>query len=375
MGTRFRLGRRVLDRDVALATGTTAEHARTRYVGTVKVYAGMNPRLPLGEIGPYARRVESMGYDGIHVAETVHDVFSAAVLAVEHTQRIVVRTSVALAFVRSPTLTAYAAWDLARLSGGRFQLGLGTQIRQNVEDRYGMPWSDPQERLREYVCALDVLFVAFQTGEAPRYEGRHYRLTRMQPYFNPGPDGSTEPPRIYLGGVNRRICALAGEVAAGFVTHPTNSSPRYLDAICLPALHRGAERAGRRLDTFELVNGAPVITAPTDRELDAERERQRTMLAFLYSTPAYRRTLELHGWAELGAQLQAMTRQDRWDALAGLVTDQVLDALTTVARFDGLADALSRRFGALVDAVVLSPPADSAQDPAFSEVIAKLRSV
>ncbi len=339
----------------------------------MKVYAGMNPRLPLGDIGRYVQRVERLGYDGVHVPETVHDVFSAATLAVEHSQRIIVRTSVALAFVRSPTLSAYAAWDLAHLSRGRFQLGLGTQIRQNIEGRYGMSWDEPAERLRDYVHALDALFRSFRTGRPPHHDGPHYRVTRMQPYFNPGPDDSTEAPPIYLGGVNRRMCELAGEVAAGFVTHPTNSSPRYLETVCLPALQAGARRANRRLDRFELVNGAPVITAPTDRELDAEREHQRSMLAFLYSTPAYRRTLELHGWVELGERLQAMARQDRWDALAQLVTDEVLDTLTTIARFDELAAALSRRFGSSVDAVVISPPADDVHDAAFGDVIAQLR--
>jgi alkanesulfonate monooxygenase SsuD/methylene tetrahydromethanopterin reductase-like flavin-dependent oxidoreductase (luciferase family) len=109
----------------------------------MKVHAGMDPRLPLREVAAYARRVEAMGYDGLHVAETVHDPFMVATLALEHTERVVVRTNVALAFVRSPLRTAYAAWDLAVLSGGRFHLGLGTQIRQNIEDRYAMPWGEP----------------------------------------------------------------------------------------------------------------------------------------------------------------------------------------------------------------------------------------
>lgn len=341
----------------------------------MKVYAGMNPRLPLRDVGAYARRIETLGYDGIHVAETVHDAFSVALLAAEHTQRITVRTSVALAFVRSPTLTAYAAWDLGRFSGGRFQLGLGTQIRQNVEDRYGMPWGEPVERMRDYVAALDALYRSFRTGEPLRHAGRYYRLSRLQPYFNPGPDEMLEAPPTYLGGVNRRICALAGEIAAGFVTHPTNSSRRYLDTICLPALRDGARRAGRALDEFELVNGAPVITAASDRDLDVERERQRGVLAFLYSTPEYRRTLDLYGWTELGERLQALTREGRWDALAALVDDEVLETLTTVGRFDQLADALARRFGGLVDGVVLSPPADPAHDAAFAPVVHALRGV
>ena len=183
---------------------------------------------------------------------------AVALLVAEHTERITVRTSVALAFTRSPTLLAYAAWDISKLSGGRFQLGLGTQIRQNIEDRYGVPFGeDPIGRLRDYVGAVRAAFASFVSGDAPSYESAHYRVTRLQPYFNPGPDGETVAPPIYLGGVQRRACALAGEVADGFVSHPTNSNPRYLRETCLPALAEGARAAGRDLgrDGFETVIG------------------------------------------------------------------------------------------------------------------------
>src|SRR4051812_24331866 len=162
----------------------------------------MDPRMSLVEVPAYARRIEAMGFDGLHVAETVHDALAVSLLVAEHTERIIIRTSVALAFVRSPTLTAYASWDLAKVSGGRFQLGLGTQIRQNIEDRMGMPWSDPVPRMREYVAVLRELFRVFAEGGTPGVAGDVYRVTRLQPYFNPGPDPSVVPPPIWLGGVN-----------------------------------------------------------------------------------------------------------------------------------------------------------------------------
>ncbi|HEX3946769.1 MAG TPA: LLM class flavin-dependent oxidoreductase, partial [Acidimicrobiales bacterium] len=277
----------------------------------MKVYAGMDPRLPLAEVPAHARRVEALGYDGLHVAETIHDSLAASLLAVEHTGRMVVRSAVTLAFPRSPTLTAYAAWDLAKLSGGRFQLGLGTQVRQNIEGRYAASWSEPVGRMRDYLGALDALYRSFRTGSPPAYDGRHYRLTRMQPYFNPGPDPATEPPASWLGGVGPGICRLAGELAAGLVTHPTNSDPRYLETACLPDLRAGAERVGRDPATLELVVGGSVITGVTAGEVATERERQRRLFAFLYSTPAYRRTLRLYGWEELGGRLQELVRENR----------------------------------------------------------------
>lgn len=339
----------------------------------VKVYAGMNPRLSLPACIAHARRVEAVGYDGLHVPETVHDSLAVSLLVADHTERITIRTSVTLAFARSPTLTAYTAWDLARFSRGRFQLGLGTQIRQNIEERYGMPWSDPVERMREYLDVLDALYTSFRTGAAPRHEGRHYRVTRLQPYFNPGPDPDTAPPPTYLGGVNVGICRLAGERAAGFVTHPTNSTPQYLETMCRPNLLAGAARAGRDLADLEVVCGTQVITGPTRRRLEAERQRQRRLFAFLYSTPAYRPTLERSGFGDRLPRLQAMVRTDRWDDLDEVVTDDVLDAVVPIATYDELSAVLLERFGALADAILLPLPPDPADDAALGGVIAELQ--
>ncbi|GAA4803719.1 LLM class flavin-dependent oxidoreductase [Tomitella cavernea] len=192
----------------------------------MKVYTGLDVAIGRVDVAEAARRAEAAGYDGLHVSETVRDPFLLALVALQATERIVVRTSVALAFVRSPLLTAYTAWDLSKLSGGRFHLGLGSQIRQNIEQRYGMPWSAPADRMREYVGVVRAAFETFRTGALVPYEGQRYRFTRMQPYFNPGPDQETIDPPVYLGGVGRRMCNVAGAVADGLVTHPTNSDPR-----------------------------------------------------------------------------------------------------------------------------------------------------
>jgi probable F420-dependent oxidoreductase len=342
----------------------------------VRVYAGMDPRLSLPDVIARATRVEDLGYDGLHVAETVHDALAVALLVAEHTRRITVRTSVALAFTRSPTLVAYAAWDLAKLSGGRFQLGLGTQIRQNIEDRYAVPFgADPIGRLRDYVGAVRACFAAFASGEAPAYRSAHYRVTRLQPYFNPGPDPDTVPPPVYLGGVQRLACELAGAVADGFVSHPTNSNPRYLRETCLPALAAGASSEGRDLAAcgFETVIGTPVVTGATADAVAAERERQRRLLAFLYSTPAYAPTLELHGWAEVGPRLRELVRLDRWDDLAEVLSNEILDTLVPSGTFEELPGVLLERFGGLGQGIVVNPPADPYDDEAFRAVVAALR--
>ena len=339
----------------------------------MKVAAGMDPRLALRDVPAYARRIEAMGFDALHVAETIHDSLAVALLALEHTEHLTVRTSVTLAFVRSPTLVAYSAWDLSAFSGGRFELGLGTQIRQNVEERMGMPWSAPVERMADFLDALDALFTAFRTGGVPDHHGPTYRVTRLQPYFNPGSDEVTVVPPVWLGGVNPGMCRLAGRRAAGFVTHPTNSDPRYLAVVCRPALAEGAAEAGRSLDDLELVAGAAVVAGVTDADVAAERERQRRQLAFLYSTPAYGRTLELHGWDGLGDELRSLVRDGRWDDLGRVVPDEVLETLLPTGRYDELAPILLDRYEGLADGLLLGPQPDPASDEAVAGLVADLR--
>jgi probable F420-dependent oxidoreductase len=341
----------------------------------VKVFTGADPRMGLGDVGAYAQRVEAAGYDGMHVSETVHDPFLLALIALQSTSRIVVRTSVALAFVRSPLLTAYTAWDLARMSGGRFHLGLGSQIRQNIEQRYAMPWAEPAARMAEYVHVVRAAFETFRTGTLTPFEGEHYRFTRMQPYFNPhdATDAETPCPPIYLGGVGRRMCTVAGEVADGLITHPTGSSPSFLQQDVRPALAAGAAAAGRNPADCELVAGFQVITGETEADLDAERERHRRQFAFLYSTPEYRCELERCGLGDLREPLARMVRANDWGLLRELVTDEVLDAMLPSARYGELPELIHERIGGLADAVTLPLPADPARDRAMADVVRRLR--
>lgn len=337
------------------------------------IAAGMDPHLPLAAAADHARRVDALGFDALHVAEMVNDAFLVSALALEHTDRIVVRTSLAVAFARSPMQVALSAWSLARLAPGRFDLGLGTQIKANVEERFGVAWTDPIEHMADYVAAVRACFAAF-AGEAPlHHEGPRYRLTRLQPEFNPGRLDGPAPP-IWLGGVGDRSCRLGGEVADGFVTHPTNSDRRYLIEACLPALEEGRRAAGRGAGAPRVVAGGMVATGPDDAAVAESREERRRRLGFLFSTPAYRRTLELHGWSDLGERLRTLARAGRWDEMAGSVDDDVLDTVVVSARYDRLAAALADRYGDLVDGVLLQVPADPGHDEAIAAAVAEMRS-
>lgn len=338
----------------------------------MRIVAGMSDRIALADTAAYARRVEALGYECLHVPETVHDSMAVALLALEHTSTLRVQTSLTLAFPRSPMLLALQAWDLSRMSGGRFDLGLGTQIRQNIEGRFGVHWSPPIARMNDYVTAVRACWHSFATGEPLNVDTRSYTLTRLQPFFNPGPLTHREPD-LWLGGVNEKACELAGAVADGFVTHPTNSHPRFIAERIAPALQRGESRAhGRHVP---IVGSIPIVTGRTASDVAQSRAHQRTVLAFLYSTPAYRRTLELFGWGSLGAQLQALTRRGEWTDLDNVLTDDVVNTLVPQGTWDELPGILDSWFGGVVDGLLIQPPPDPEDDDEFGHVLRELRAL
>ena len=336
----------------------------------MKVIAGMSDRIPLGDIGVYAQHVEALGYDILHIPETIHDSMAVALLALEHTTTLRVQTSLTLAFPRSPMLLALQAWDLSQMSSGRFDLGLATQIKQNIEGRFGIPWSSPIRKMNDYVAAVKIAWNSFATGDPFIVDTEHYRMNRLQPFFNPGPlphDG----PQLLLGGVNDQAIRLAGEVADWFVTHPTNSHPRFLRDRAMPRLAEGMSTSRREANDVQVAIAIPYITGPNQASVDQSREAQRAVLGFLYSTPAYRRTLELFGWDDLGARLQAMTRSGDWSQLGILMTDEVLDALIPSGTWNQLPSVISDWFGGLVDAVLIQPSDDFNDE--FAELIQRVK--
>jgi len=335
----------------------------------------MDQRMGLDAVEDHARRVEALGYDGLCVPDAVHDGLLLCHAALRVTSRLHTATSVLVAFPRSPMLVAIAAWDLAAASGGRFELGLGTQVRGNIERRYSTPWTAPVARMREYVLALREIWRAFQSGDGGSplsFEGEHYRFTRLQPFFNPGPIAHPEIP-IFLGAVGPRMTELAGEVADGLMTHPTNSSPRYLREATQPALSAGAKRAARDAHRLDLLAGGLVATGRDAAAVARERERARELLTFLYSTPAYWPSLELFGWREVGERLHRLTREGKWGEMAGAITDEMLDVLVPHGTYAQIAAALRTWYGGLATRINFPLPADSADDALAVRAISELR--
>ena len=338
----------------------------------VRVFATTDQRLPLRDVAAHAQRAERLGYSGLQVPEAVHDGLLMAMRALEHTTSLGVTTSVLLAFPRSPMTTAIAAWDLAALSGGRFELGLGSQVRGNVEGRFGVAWTAPVPRLREYVGALRAIWSCWQDGTPLDFAGAHYRFGRMQPFFNPGPIEQPAIP-IALGAVGPLMTRLAGEVADALVTHPTNASPRVLRERTLPKVAEGSQRTGRAAGACAVVAGGFVASGRDAAAVAAERERIREYLGFLYSTPQYWPALEVHGFAEVGRRLHELSRAGRWGEMRAEIGDDLLDALVPAAPYVEIADVLRAWFGDLCTGITFPVPADPADDALAAAAIARLR--
>lgn len=308
---------------------------------------------PAGIAG-VARSIEERGSTGgLFVPEGAHDAFVYLTLAAEHTERLRIGTSIALAFARSPMAMAYPAYDVHRLSGGRFVLGLGSQIKPHIERRYSMPWSRPADRMREYVAAVRAIWHTWQTGDTLDFQGDFYTHTLMPPLFNPGPLGFPSP-EIWLAGVGPRMVRVAGQVADGFLCHPLLSRD-YLADVLRPELAAG-RAAGSASEDLTVAAMAMVATGRTQEAYDAAVAGTKRQIGFYASTPAYKPVLDHHGWGDLHPEAHALTKSGRWSELGDLIDDEVLTTLAVVGELDEVGAAIRDRFDGLADRVVLSIP-------------------
>lgn len=301
----------------------------------------------LADIPAMARRAEEIGFDGLWASEAAHDPFLPLALAAEHSRRLSLGTAIALAFPRSPAILAYTAWDLARYSQGRFILGLGTQVKAHNERRLGVTWEQPVNKLREVILAVRAFWDCWQHGSKLNFRGKFFKLTLMSPFFNPGPHNYPDIP-IYIAGVNRQMCRLAGELCQGFHVHPFHTV-RYLKEYILPNIRAGLEQSGRHRSDIRLTSTVFVI--PTDDARPADRFEQdaRRQIAFYASTPTYKTVLNLHGWGKTGEQLGMLAVRRRWDDMPGLITDEMLDEFVVRGRWAELPDKLQKKYHGLLD--------------------------
>ena len=303
----------------------------------------------LREIPETSRRAEDCGFDALWTSETQHNPFLPLALAAEHSENLQLGTSVAIGFTRSPTELAHTAWDLSQQSGGRFILGLGTQVKAHIERRFGMDWPDsPVGKLRELIAGIRAVWGRWQQGEELNLRGEYYTLTLMSPFFNPGSIKHPEIP-IHIAGVNPGLCRLAGEIADGFHVHPLHTA-RYLRESVIPAIREGADRAQRSLSDAPLTISAFVVN-------DEKEERfVRSQIAFYASTPSYRRVMALHGWGDVAEQLSTMARRRAWDSMPAVITDEMLRQFAVVAPEEDTSEALKEKYSGLAHRIKLYRP-------------------
>jgi probable F420-dependent oxidoreductase len=311
--------------------------------------------LRLEDTAPVARRVEELGFSGLWFTESQRPPFLSCAVASTVTSSIELGTAIAVAFPRSPMITAQTAWELARASKGRFSLGLGSQVKAHIERRFSVPFDHPGPKLREYVLALRAIWRAFQGEERLRFEGDFYSFSLLTEFFAPGPSEHPDIP-VSIAGVNVGMARLAGEVCEGFHVHPFHSR-RYLDEVIRPAIARGAEAVGRSAAACEVYCPVFMIVGDSDEEVAPQRDSVRRQLSFYGSTRTYRPVFELHGWGDTSERLHRLMAAGDTEAMAAAITDEMLDEYAVTATWDGLAPALVARYRGLADRVFGYGPA------------------
>jgi len=322
----------------------------------------------LRAIPDYARHVEELGFGRLWSAETRHDPFLPLAVAAGVTSRLGLGTAIAVAFPRSPMILAHIAWDLQRVSGGRFVLGLGSQVKAHNERRFSVKWTAPAPRLREVVQALRAIWHTWQTGARLDFQGEFYRFDLMIPMADPGP---IEHPRIpvYLAGVNAAMCRVAGEVADGLHIHSFHSA-KYLRECVHPAVAEGLRRAGRSRLDFTFRASTMVALGDTEEELERSRQAVKQQIAFYASTRTYQPVLAAHGLQELAPRLHARSLAGDWTGMAALISDEMLDLFAVSGRLETVGARIRERYAGLYDRTQLYPAFQpSLDDPRMAALV------
>jgi probable F420-dependent oxidoreductase len=305
-------------------------------------------RAPWSTLLDQVKEAETLGYDAVVATTQQHDPYIILAAAAQQPSRLQLVTSVALAFVMSPVATAYIAWDLQQMSGGRLVLGLGSQVKGHIMRRFAMPWSKPAQRMKDYVGAMRACWHSWQTGEPIDYRSEHYNVSLMVPAFTPPrlPFGRIP---VMLAAVQEKMLQAAGEVGDGVRLHGIVTR-RYLDELAFPNLKKGFAKSGRpqgEWDSFEISGGGFICTAPDRDALAVEIDKIRKQIAFYGSTRSYRASMELHGWHDQAEQLHRLSVQQRWDQMPALVNDEMVHAFAAVGTYRDIAAAIKKRFAGI----------------------------
>lgn len=294
---------------------------------------------------------ETLGFDGVMVSEVAHDPFLPLMMGAEATEKLELRTGIAVAFARTPTLLAHSGHDLNSYTKGRFVLGIGSQIKPHVERRFGMPWHAPAAQMREYIRCLHAIWDNWYEQTPLRFEGKYYRLTLMTPEFCPA---NTEfgRPRIALAAVGPKMTEVAAQEAEGVILHAFNTQ-KYLEEVILPRIDSALQSVGKQRQDFEISFPAFVVSGDNEESFEHNKAMIKYRIGFYGSTPAYKPVLDCHGWGELQPELNRLSKEGKWAQMPDLISDEILQAFAVVGEPDSIAKQLKARYGKLVDRISL----------------------
>ncbi len=315
-------------------------------------------------------RAKTVGFDGAFSVETAHDPFLQLAAGIPHGEGMDFGTAIAVAFPRSPMNTAMIAWDLQRHSGGHFILGLGTQIKAHITRRFSATWDSPGPRLREYIESMRAIWRTWQEGEALSYKGEFYQFSLMTPFFDPGPI-EFAPPKVFISAVGPFNCRLVGTHCDGIHIHAFHTE-KYLDEFLIPAVKAGADEAGRSLDEIQFNSAIFVVTGRDEAELEASKRGVKQQIAFYASTPAYRGVLDIEGW-DFGPKLTAMSKRGKWEEMADVIEDEVLERFAVVGPVEDIGPAIRARYAGRLDRVsyyTIANELDALTDEELSGLVA-----
>jgi probable F420-dependent oxidoreductase len=305
---------------------------------------------PLRQIGDIARRAQASGFSGLLFTETGRTAYLDAAVASQAAPDLELSTGVAVAFPRSPFVTAATAWELQEATNGKFRLGLGTQVRTHVVRRYGMAFDRPGPRLRDYVLAVKACFAAFRTGTLDHH-GDFYDLDFITPQWNPGPIEAPDP-KVDIAAVNPWMLRMAGEVADGVHIHPLGE-PGYLARHAMPNIAAGAANSTRSPADVAVIVPVMTIVGDSDEKRHNERELVRASLSFYASTPNYAFILDEAGFDGTTARIREKQKAGDFKGMASQISDDHIAAFATESTWDGLADALVDKYEGIASRIVL----------------------
>ena len=336
----------------------------------MKVHSGIFGGLK--EIPTKVQELEQIGYSGVFSAEMNNDPFFPLLLASEHSKKMELSTCIAVAFARSPMTLANLSHDLNEYSGGRFALGLGSQIKAHITRRYSMPWSKPAARMREYVQAMRAIWDCWENGTKLDFQGEFYQHTLMTPMFVPT-DNNFGAPKVNIAAVGPLMTEVAAEVGDGLMCHGFTTD-RYMERVTMPAVARGLAKSGRKREDFRIYAPVIVVSGESEQSFQNNWRAMKQQLAFYGSTPAYKGVLACHNMEALHTELLKLSKQGKWEVMADLVDDDFVKQFAVVCEDPkDIPSALHQRVGSMIDVWMQTYQPDSHE--ARSELITGVESL